>query len=123
MRLSELGVSPAALACLEAAGITDVEHLTTHTATELTDSGHFGPTELYEIVCRLNAHDRSLPPIHGGHDRVPSARNREMLRLRIIEGLTLAEIGKRTGVSTERVRQLLRVYFGLRGTRPRFDRR
>jgi hypothetical protein len=79
---------------------------------------NFGATELYEIVCRLNQHGRSLPPIRGGHDRVPNARNREMLRLRLVERLTLAEVGERTGVSTERVRQLLRVYFGLSGTRP-----
>jgi len=100
MHPSELGLSPAALACLDAAGI------------------HFGSVELYEIVCQLNQHNRSLPPIHGGRDRVPNVRNREMLRLRLIEGLTLAEIGIRTGVSPERVRQLLRVYFGLSGTRP-----
>jgi sigma-70-like protein/RNA polymerase alpha subunit len=123
MHLSELGLSPAALACLEAAGITDASHLATHTASELIDSGHFRPTELHEIVCRLNEHGRSLPPIRGGRAWVPSARNREMLRLRLIEGLTLDEVGKRTGVSQERVCQLLRLHFGLSGTRQRFDRR
>jgi DNA-directed RNA polymerase sigma subunit (sigma70/sigma32) len=46
-----------------------------------------------------------------------------MLRLRLIERLSLAEIGKRTGVSQERVRQLLRLHFGLSGTRHCFDRR
>ncbi len=123
MHVAELGLSPAAFACLEAAGITDASHLATHTATELIDSGHFGSAELYEIVCCLNEHGRSLPPIHGGRDRVPNARNREMLRLRLIERLSLAEIGRRTGVSQERVRQLLRLHFGLSGTRQRFDRR
>lgn len=34
-------------------------------------------------------------------------RQREMYRLRTIEGLTLAEIGKRFGVGPERVRQLI----------------
>jgi hypothetical protein len=41
MHVSELGFSPAALACLEAAGLTDIQHLATHTATDLIDSGHF----------------------------------------------------------------------------------
>jgi Sigma-70, region 4/Bacterial RNA polymerase, alpha chain C terminal domain len=123
MHITELGLSPAALSCLEAAGIADVEHLTTHTASDLIDSGHFAPAELYEIVCRLNQHELSLPSIAGGITRVPCERNRDMLRLRLIEGLTLAEIGKRTGVSTERVRQLLRLHFGLIGTRERFGKR
>lgn len=48
----------------------------------------------------------------------PNERRRDMLRLRIIDGLTLAEVGQHTGVSTERVRQLLRLHFGLKGTPP-----
>lgn len=117
MHISELGLSPAALACLKAARITEVEHLATYPADELLHTGRIGPTELYEIICRLNQHGRSLPSIPGGLERVPTARNREMLRLRLIEGLSLAEIGHRTGVSRERVRQLLSLHFGLGGTR------
>jgi DNA-directed RNA polymerase sigma subunit (sigma70/sigma32) len=41
-----------------------------------------------------------------------------MLRLRLIEGLPLAEVGQRTGVTLERVRQLLKTYFGLREIPP-----
>jgi hypothetical protein len=40
-----------------------------------------------------------------------------MLRLRLIEKLSLTAIGERTGVSQERVRQLLHVYYGLDGKR------
>jgi hypothetical protein len=116
MHISELGLSPAALASLHAAGITEVEHLTTYPAGDLLHNSRI-PTELYEIICRLNQHGRSLPSIPGGLERVPTARNREMLRLRLIEGLSLAEIGHRTGVSRERVRQLLSLHFGLGGTR------
>jgi hypothetical protein len=46
-----------------------------------------------------------------------------MLRLRIIEGLTLAQIGKRVGITTERVRQLLKLHFRLGGRSPAAKRR
>lgn len=39
-----------------------------------------------------------------------------MLRLRVVEGLTLAEIGARFNVGQERARQLLNLYFGMSGT-------
>jgi DNA-directed RNA polymerase sigma subunit (sigma70/sigma32) len=42
-----------------------------------------------------------------------------LLRLRLIERLTLDEIGQRHDITKERVRQLLALYFGLRGTRPK----
>ena len=41
-----------------------------------------------------------------------------MLRLRLVEGLTLREVGERTGVTDGRVQQLLRDYFGLRVRKP-----
>jgi len=48
----------------------------------------------------------------------PSEREREMLRLRTEEGLTLREIGQRFDIGTERVRQLLIYYFDLKGVPP-----
>jgi hypothetical protein len=117
MHIRKLGLSPAALACARAAGITRTEQLTTHTAADLIDSGHFGGPELYDIVCRLNEHNLCLPATSGGQMRPPSERNREMLRLRLVEGRSLAEIGKQTGVSQERVRQILNQHFGLWGRR------
>lgn len=117
MHIRKLGLSPAALACAQAAGITRTEQLTTHPAADLIDSGHFGGPELYDIVCRLNEHRMSLPATPGGQARLPSDRNREMLRLRLVEGHSLAEIGRQTGVSQERVRQLLNLHFGLWGRR------
>jgi Sigma-70, region 4/Bacterial RNA polymerase, alpha chain C terminal domain len=118
MHVAELGLSPKALACLDAARITEVEQLTARSFIGLIQSGEVGPSELYEIVCQLNQHALSLPARPGKRMRIPSQRNREMLRLRIIERLTLAEIGERTGISRERVRQILNVHFGLTGTRP-----
>jgi hypothetical protein len=111
--IKALGLSPATTACLEAEGISTVEQLT---ATELLDHG-VTPADLYEIVCQLNDVGLSLPAIPGRHIRLASDREREILRLRLIEHLTLKEIGERIGVSTERVRQLLNMHFGLTGTR------
>jgi hypothetical protein len=119
MHVSELGLSPSSLARLDAAGITEVEQLVARPATDLIRRSRFRAPELYEIVCRLNQHGLSLPPIPGGRIRVPSERNLEMFRLRLVERLTLAEIGARTGVSQERARQILRLHFGLTGTPPR----
>lgn len=49
--------------------------------------------------------------------RVPQERYVEMLRLWLLEGLTLREIGKRSGVSATRVRQILGEYFGVAAAR------
>lgn len=117
MHINKLGLSPAARACLKASGITTVEQLTTRPAADLIDSGHFGGAELYEIVNRLNEHGMSLPATQGGQARLPNQRNREMFRLRLVERLSLTEIGKQTGVSQERVRQVLNLHFGLWGRR------
>lgn len=38
---------------------------------------------------------------------MPGEREREMYRLRVVEGLTLRELGERFGIGPERVRQLL----------------
>jgi hypothetical protein len=117
MHITELGLSPAALACLQAAAITDVGDLTTRPASDLIASGHFTRAELYEIICCLNQHGLTLPPVPRGALHLPNTRNRELLRLRLIEGLTLAQIAKRTGVSPTRARQILVHHYGLSGTR------
>jgi DNA-directed RNA polymerase specialized sigma24 family protein len=75
----------------------------------------FDPYELYEIVCRLNERGFNL---RAYRRRLPNDRSREMLRLRIIDGLTMREIGERAGVSRPRVDQILSAEFGLHGTPP-----
>lgn len=115
MHVTELDLSPTAFAYLRAIGITDVEQLVRHPCGELVLLG-FGAAELYEIVCQLNERDLTLAasrsPIYGPR----SERYREMLRLRLVEGRTLADVAGRTGVTKERVRQILAQSFGLRGT-------
>jgi len=48
----------------------------------------------------------------------PQPRHVEMLRLRLLEGLTLREIGERIGVSQSAVGHLLGHYFGIEGVPP-----
>jgi hypothetical protein len=118
MHVTDLRLSAAALACLEAADLNDVEQLVTHSCDELLHSPHFGAMELYEIIRQLNKHGYSLPSTGGGDVAVPSLHDREILRLRIIEGLTLHEIGLVLDLSTSRIRQILKQHFGLSGKPP-----
>ncbi len=55
-------------------------------------------------------------PSTTGYD--PTDREREMYRLRTLEGLTLPEIGERYDISAERVRQILNRTFRLTGAPP-----
>lgn len=50
------------------------------------------------------------------HGLLPTERELEMYRLRMVEGLSLREIGERFEIGPERVRQLLALHFDLRGT-------
>lgn len=55
------------------------------------------------------------PPLDG---RVPEARHVEMLRLRLVEKLTLREVGERVGgITATAVQNLLSHYFGVPGIR------
>lgn len=113
--IADLGLSSGTVASLEAAGISQLAQL--RSATELLNHPELSDGRaLYELVCALNLRSMSLPA--GRHHRVPGDREREMLRLRVIDGLTLRQIGQRLGVSTERVRQLLNRNFRLTGTPP-----
>lgn len=119
MHITELGLTAVSQAALEAAGLSSVEELVRHPADDLlARPACIGPFELFEVVCRLSERGYSLPPVRNGSGLIPSDRNRELLRLRIIEGLSLREAGRRVGLTTERVRQLLRACFGLSGIPP-----
>jgi len=117
MRLVELALSPAVLACFEAAGIHDVEQLARHELPELIERPEFrGGTELHEVVCELHRH--GLTPFSRSGRHVQTAREREMLRLRIVKGLTLEEIAVIFDLHRERIRQLFRLHFRLVGAPP-----
>lgn len=70
-------------------------------------------SELYEIICALTRHGLTPP---GGRG-VPSRRDHEILRRRIIDGLTLEELAKEHDLHTERIRQILSL-FGVSGVPP-----
>lgn len=112
MRVEKLGLTPATLARLYQAGIINVTQLKNHTCVELMEYSSIGPARLYEIIRQLNKRGLMLPASKNGRVKRPSERNLEMFRLRFIDGLSLTEVGKRTGVTRGRVHQLLRVHYG-----------
>lgn len=118
MRVAELGLSPATLACLHTAGIVNVGPLLARPCNELIEHPAIGPAELYEIIRQLNKRGLMLPYNQYGDVRIPSQRTLEMFRLRFVEGLTLAEVGRRNGVTNSRVHQLLRSHFGASNVPP-----
>jgi Sigma-70, region 4/Bacterial RNA polymerase, alpha chain C terminal domain len=119
VHVSELDISAATLGCLAAADIIDVPQLVQQPADDLLTVPRFGALELYEIVCQLNAHGLSLPPVQGGRARGNvTLRNREILRLRLIDGLTFVQIANQVGLQRERVRQILLSHYGLTGQPP-----
>jgi transcriptional regulator with XRE-family HTH domain len=108
---AELGLSDRALDALSSSRIQKVDEL--GPLTELIQRPEFSSgAELFEIVCALERY--GLSP----RGRDPGQREREILRLRIVEGLTLKELGDRYGIITERARQLLAHYYGIHGTPP-----
>ena len=122
MRVNELALSQAVLPSLAKAGIHTVEQLAEQNLGGLLRQPEFrSGVELYELIRELHRHGLTPFAAHGGH--VHTEREREMFRLRAVEGLTLAQIGVQFDISTERVRQLLKLHFGLSGTPPAAKRR
>lgn len=117
MRVNELALSHAVLPSLAKVGIHEVEQLAGHRTGELLRRPELSSgAELYELICELHRHGLTPFSGHGGH--IQTAREREMFRLRAVEGLTLDEIGERFSVKHERVRQLLHLHFRLDGVPP-----
>lgn len=111
-KVSELGLSPRTMSALKRVRIENLDQLGSATAMlELPELG--GGTELHEIVCALSRHGLSLR-----QGNVPGDRDREIFRLRVVEGLTLDELGKEFDLRRERIRQILNLFFGLTGTPP-----
>jgi transcriptional regulator with XRE-family HTH domain len=110
-KLSEIGLSPPTRLALKREGLDDIQQL--GSATSMLSRPEFrSGVELYEIVCALNRYGLSY------RSRVPNDRNREIFRLRIVDGLTLAEIAQHYPFDKERVRQILNDFFGLSGSPP-----
>jgi hypothetical protein len=118
MRVTELDISAATYACLQAVGIKSIEDFRQYPCDELLRSPHFGALEVYEIIRQLNEHGFTLPASPGNKIRLPSTPKHEVIRLRMIDGLTYAEIGERVGLGKERVRQVLASHYGLKSQPP-----
>jgi hypothetical protein len=112
MRVTELGLRPATLACLHTAGIVNISQLTSHSCSELMQHPDLGTAKVYEIVRQLHKHGLALPN-EWGTVRLPNERGLEMFRLRFLEGLSLIETGRRFGVSRSRAYQILHDHFGI----------
>lgn len=122
MRVDDLALSQAFLPSLARAGIHDTEQLAEYDLGELLRRPEFSSgVELYELICALHRH--GLTPFAARGRHVQTARELEIFRLRAVEGLTLAQIGRSEGISTEWVRKLLKRHFGLTGTTPAAKRR
>jgi hypothetical protein len=74
------------------------------------------PGRFYRYAARRQT--RGLGVMAPRDYRVAQERHLEMLRLRLVEGLTLREVGELTGVTGGRVKQLLAEYFGVSGRKP-----
>ncbi len=96
---------------LRAAGVTTEEKLLTTSATDLLEV--LDPQELYELIMRLRARGEGISGYPGRTGKVPGEREVEIFRLRIVEGRTLKQAGEAVGLGRERVRQIMRSYFGL----------
>jgi hypothetical protein len=75
------------------------------------------PLRFYRWAKRRQQRGRSVMP-HPLDGRVPEGRHVEMLRLRLVEKLTLREVGERVGgITATAVQNLLLHYFGVQGIR------
>ena len=118
MRLSDMGLEPATLACLHRGGINTTYWLLDQTYRELIWHSEITPEALYDILRALRRHGMTLKPHTKGSERPVNERNLEVFRLRVVEGRRLKATGEQVGIGVERVRQVLATYFGLRGTPP-----
>lgn len=123
MRTSQLHISAATFACLQAADIHSISDFNRYPCDALLSSPHFGALEIAEVVRELNKHGITLPPLPGRPERIPATPRYEVFRLRLIDGLTYAAIGDRVGLTQERVRQILSAHYGLKRRPPAVDAR
>lgn len=89
MRLYELGLEPATLACLHRSGIKTTHLLLEYTYRELIWHSEITPEALYDTLRALRRHDMRLKPRPKGTERPMTERNLEIFRLRVVEGRSL----------------------------------
>jgi Sigma-70, region 4 len=70
--------------------------------------------EFVQRVKELRAEGKPAP----GRRHVANDRNMEILQERLIDGFTLDEIAQHHGLGRERIRQILNLFFDVRGVPP-----
>lgn len=118
MVIAELGLAPGTKRALRAAGVKNIEQLQRPAIELLALPGITGAV-LYNVACCLHAHGLGLrTSTNLGQRTLPTEGDLEILRLRVVEGHALRDIGAIRELSPERVRQRLNMRFGLSGDPP-----
>ncbi len=116
--ISGIGLEAPTRAAWKAAGIANADQLR-RPANELIALPCVTGSMVFETVCRLVERDIWCPGKEGAsRATAPDDRDLVMLRLRILDGASLGEIGTICGLSREGVRQRLHLQFGLTGEPP-----
>jgi hypothetical protein len=118
MLTSRLGLTPTTRDAWDTLAITETDKLR-RSASELLDQPGITGSILYETVCRLHQHHIGLRTYReSSRAPLPTNRDLEMLRLRIVDGASLREIAVTRRLTGERVRQRPHQHFGLAGEPP-----
>src|SRR5580692_7321206 len=115
MQLVELGLEPDTHRVLESAGLWETDQIR-RTAEELLAIDGMTGDMLFELVCSLKSVGLGLMRWgHGvpGPNDAPSASDCEILRLRVVEGRRLSEIGAQHGLTADQIKVRLLLQFGL----------
>lgn len=122
--LDDLGLNPDTKHILKAAGFQKAEQLRCPADVLLT-LPHLTGTMLCEIVHQLGSIGISLPSKANGaaadHNCLADESDLEMLQLRVVQGLSLAEIARSHQLAVDEVKRRLHLRFGLIRKPPAVD--
>lgn len=120
MIVVQLNVASATEMAWKALGIDDTDKLCRPASDLLTMEGITGGM-VFETICQMVERNVWRPhPEHEGYRCLspPNSCDIAILRLRIVDGSSLKEIGLACKLSRERVRQRLHIQFGMTGEPP-----
>lgn len=110
----ELSLPDEVRAALRDAGLSDDE-VQGKTGDELREA--IGGQLTYELAVALAGQRLTVARWSGRPGKLPPddliERNLDILKLRIVDGLNFAQIGREVGLTNSRVSEILRIYFGV----------
>jgi len=110
----ELSLPDEVRAALTDAGLSDDE-VQGKTGDELREA--IGDRLTYELVVALAGQRLTVGRSPGRRAKLPQGdlieRNLDILKLRLIDGMNFAQIGREVGLTNSRVSELLRIYYGV----------